>query len=353
MTFLKRTAAAVLGGAILCTTSAFAAETTNMTQVNPSVTQTAPNAEAAPQTDAAPAVVAERDLYFGKIVEILKEGEKVTGLRMESESKGEYVFHIGKQTLFFDSGAGTATGLDILKEGDSVYVYHSPAVTMSLPPQSAAEAIVTNIPADAGVAKLHTVEGVKKNEDGSVLVTTDGGQLEVTVAKDAVYGDFMGRQIMGADDLRVGTRFFTWYQAVQESAPAKVSVNKLTVAPAKELTDLTVAVGEKTLEGVTAKMENGTLMIPAGAVAKEFGLKASYDRKADGEQVTLKGDKAELIMDVGSDSFQMDKDTVVSYGAAVVIVEGTTWIPAQALADLVGAELSLDNGTVIFTPAKK
>lgn len=348
MTFLKRTAAAVLGGAILCTTSAFAVETTN----TKAVPQTTANVQTVPQTEAAPAVMAERDLYYGKIKEIIREDDKITGLHMESESKGEYVFHIGEETLLLDSGAGIATGLDALKVGDSVYVYHSPAVTMSLPPQSFAEAILTNIPADAHAAMLHTVEAVKKNEDGSMVVTTDRGTLKLTIEKDAAYGDFMGRQIMGADDLRIGTRFFAWYQNVATSLPAQASTKKLTVAPAKDQAEMTIAVGEKTLEGMTAKIENGTLMIPAGAVAKEFGLKASYERKADGEQVTLKGDKAELIMDVGSDSFQMEKDAVVSYGAAVVIIEGTTWMPAQALADLVGAGLSLENGTVTFTVAK-
>ena len=57
-------------------------------------------------------------------------------------------------------------------------------------------------------------------------------------------------------------------------------------------------------------------------------------------------------MDIGSDSFQIAKDTVMSYGAPSVIEEGTTWIPAQAMADLVGAKLSLATGAVVFTPAK-
>lgn len=64
-------------------------------------------------------------------------------------------------------------------------------------------AIVTNIPQDAG----------------SVTVTTDRGGLQLTIAKDAVYGDFNGRQIMASDDLRVGARTFASYNTVQESSP--------------------------------------------------------------------------------------------------------------------------------------
>lgn len=346
MTFLKRTAAAVLGGAILCTTSAFAVEATNTTKPNQAVTQTAPNAEAAP------AVMAERNLYYGKIKEIIREDDKITGLHMESESEGEYVFHVNEETMLLDSGTGTRTGIDTLKVGDGVYVYHSPAVTMSLPPQSYAEAILTNMPQDARAAMLHTVEDVQKKEDGSVVVTTDRGTLELTIEKDAVYTDFMGRQIMGADDLRIGTRFFAWYDVVQESLPAQAGTKKLTVASARTQDNLSIVVGDKTLEGVTAKIENGTLMIPAGAVSKEFGLTASYEKLADGEQVTLKGDKAQMVMDIGSDTFQIEKDAAMSYGAPAIITEGTTWMPAQALADLVGADLSLSTGAVAFSTTK-
>lgn len=67
-------------------------------------------------------------------------------------------------------------------------------------------AIVTNIPQDAG----------------SVTVTIDCGGLQLTIAKDAVYGDFNGRQIMASDDLRVGARIFAWYNTVAASSPAQV-----------------------------------------------------------------------------------------------------------------------------------
>lgn len=66
-------------------------------------------------------------------------------------------------------------------------------------------AIVTNIPQDAG----------------SVTVTIDCGGLQLTIAKDAVYGDFNGRQIMASDNLRVGARTFASYNTVQESSSAQ------------------------------------------------------------------------------------------------------------------------------------
>lgn len=348
--FLKRTAAAVLGGAILCSGAAFAATLTPIS-AEQSVADTAVSTEATAQQT--PEVMAERNLYYGKITEITRDEQTgaVISLAMESDSQGAYVFHLDETTLLLDSGAGTRTTSDKLAVGDGIYVFHSPIATMSIPPQSFAEAIVTNIPQDAGSAMLHTVEAVQENEDGTVTVTTDRGGLRLTIANDAVYGDFNGRQVMGADDLRVGTRIFVWYNTVAESYPAQAYTEHVAVAPAKEQTGMPISVNGQALD-VTAKVENGTLMIPASAVGKVLGLTASYENTADGEKVTLKNDKTSMVMDIGSDTFLVEDDQMLSYGAPAVIEEGTTWMPAQALADLAGADLSLATGAVSFTTAK-
>lgn len=348
MMFLKRTAAAILGGAILCSGAAFAANVNTVSAEQP-VADTAVSTDATAQET--PAVLAERNLYYGRITEITRDEQTgaVTSLLMESEKYGAYVFHLDESTLLLDSGAGIRTTADKLAVGDGIYVFHSPIATMSIPPQSFAEAIVTNIPQDAGCAMLHTVEAVKENEDGSVTVTTDRGGLQLTIAKNAVYGDFNGRQIMGADDLRVGTRIFAWYNT--ESSPAQATTNHVAVAPAKAQDSMTILVDGTALD-VTAKIENGTLMVPASAAGKALGLTASYEKTAEGEKVTLKNDKTTMVMDIGSDSYLVEGDMVLSYGAATVIENGVTWMPAQALADLADADLSLATGAVAFTTAK-
>lgn len=279
--FLKRTAAAILGGAILCSGAAFAANLVPQ-KTEQTVTDSAVSTEVTAQQT--PEVMAERELYYGTIKELIQDEQSgaITGLYLESESAGEYVFHMDEATLLFDSGAATRTLVNTLAVGQQVYVFHSPIATMSIPPQSYAEAIVTNIPADAGCAMLKTVEAVKTNEDGSVTVTTDRGGLNLTIEKDAQYGDYNGRQIMGADNLRVGTRIFAWYNTVQPSYPAKTNTKHVVIAPAKEQEGMKISVNGTDLEA-TAKMQTGTLMVPASAVAKALGLSTSYTNSAEGE----------------------------------------------------------------------
>lgn len=349
----KRTTAAILGGALLCGMTAFAAGTPaqDAKAGQPAVdTNTAQQNSGAAQE--VPVIMPERELYYGKIAELLKDEDgQLSGLRMESEAKGEWVFHIDANTLGLDSGMGTPVNLSDLKVGDGVYVFHSPAATMSLPPQSYAEAVVVNIPMDAGAAMLHTVEAVQQNADGSLMVTTDRGGLHLTIGKDAKYLDYKGRQIMGADDLRIGTRIFAWYSLVMESYPAQTTTEQLVVVPAADRTEIPIVVNGKTLEE-TAKIENGTLMAPAGALAEAFGLTASYARTSDGETVTLKNDKTSMVMTIGSDTYLVEGDMIMSFGApAVIEAPGVTWMPAAAMAALNDATMSLATGDLVFAAA--
>ena len=70
MMFLKRTAAAILGGAILCSGAAFAANVNTVSAEQP-VADTAVSTDATAQET--PAVLAERNLYYGKITEITRD----------------------------------------------------------------------------------------------------------------------------------------------------------------------------------------------------------------------------------------------------------------------------------------
>lgn len=67
--------------------------------------------------------------------------------------------NISSDTVWIDSGNRTASDPADLKEGESVYVFHSPISTRSLPPQSAAYAVVRNIPQDISCAQYHVVGG--------------------------------------------------------------------------------------------------------------------------------------------------------------------------------------------------
>ena len=91
------------------------------------------------QTDSAAVqeeTMSDSELYYGQVQEIGRdEAGTITSLLLTSERYGEYVMNISSETVWIDSGERTASDPATLQVGESVYVYHSPVSTRSLPPQ--------------------------------------------------------------------------------------------------------------------------------------------------------------------------------------------------------------------------
>lgn len=65
--------------------------------------------------------------------------------------EGDVIVQISGDTLILDGENGYPVDLKDLQEGDTVYAYIGPAMTMSLPPQTSGEVLIAKIPADMKV----------------------------------------------------------------------------------------------------------------------------------------------------------------------------------------------------------
>ena len=138
-----------LTAVLLCgTTTAFAQEAQAPVAENPSAEAPIP-------------ALPERYLAYGKITDIRKENGVIKSITAEDVQDQTVIYIVSEDTLCLDSGRGTQMDINDLKVGDGVYFYHSPAMTMSIPPQTSVEAIVGNMPMDVACARFHTVEAVE------------------------------------------------------------------------------------------------------------------------------------------------------------------------------------------------
>lgn len=105
-------------------------------------------------------------------------------VKPEDGSYPEIRLNIGADTLLLSNKDGKAVRLADLKAGDRVYVYYSPAMTRSIPPQSYMSLLLTDV--DEGTpARFWTAEAVEADASGDLVITTDNGGLFVRVPKDA------------------------------------------------------------------------------------------------------------------------------------------------------------------------
>lgn len=173
-------------------------------------------------------------LYYGTVKEIRKSADGgITWLRMTSERYGEYVMNVSADTIWIDSGKHTASDPADLKEGESLYVFHSAAVTSSLPPQTAAFAVVRNVPMDVGCAWYHEVEAVSL-ENGRLTVTTDNGGLLIFADEKTQLSRYDGDETVSPGDIQKGDYIMAWYDAVTDSLPGQTQATHLMLLPGQD-----------------------------------------------------------------------------------------------------------------------
>lgn len=189
-----------------------------------------PSAFAAGEAAALPDSV----LYYGRVETISRdENGEMTALCMSSDRYGEYVMHLSEDTVWIDSGNRTASDSATLKEGEGLYVFHSPVATLSLPPQSAAFAIVRNIPQDAGCAQYHKVSETAL-EDGQLKITVDQGGLSLLTDDKTEFSFYNGEGVPAPEDIPAGSWVVAWYDAYAAVYPGQTYARHVMVLDREE-----------------------------------------------------------------------------------------------------------------------
>lgn len=130
----------------------------------------------------------------------------------------EIVVHLPEGVPCVDAVTGLPMDMSKVKDGDILYAWVGNAMTMSLPPQSSALAVVGNIPADYKVPEFYKITGTDKTvmpaihpapERTEVNLPVAGGET-LTVPISAQLTPWLTRQILTVDDLVPGSQILVW-----------------------------------------------------------------------------------------------------------------------------------------------
>lgn len=293
----------------------------------------------------------ERYLAYGRITDIQKEKGVIKSITAKDVKDNIVMYHISDKTLCLDSGKGIKMDLNDLKVNDSVYFYHSPAMTASIPPQTTAEAIVGNIPMDVSCAHLHTVEGIEQNEQDTVIKTDQGG-FYITIETDAKVTAYDNNSTFDLKNLKEGDRIFTWYDVIATIYPSQVGVNRVVVVPtAEEETASSPTKISYSLSDLT--MKNDLACVPLRETADALGLTLAWN--CESRTATLKSDTRTMNLTEGKDLYVStttipDAVGMTSPGilgvAPFIGEDGTMYVPAEAFEWLVGYDVTENNSNV-------
>lgn len=224
---------------------------------------------------------------LGEVTEINAEENYV----IVKNDADEIRFNMDENTLLIGNDAASKFEL---AEGKLVSVTHSQAMTMSIPAQSYAFAVIEINETGMGNPIYTVVEEVKETENGLVIVT-DAGTKEISVAKEAQVLPFLTRNIVRIEDVKAGSRVLLFYDMLTMSIPAYATTEKVVILP-----ELVVEETEEVAENVVVlangeKVEikedeeiyevEGVKMIPLRTVAEALGFEVVWD--AEGQSINL------------------------------------------------------------------
>ena len=124
---------------------------------------------------------------------------------------GEIILNVSEEyTYILDAVTGLPLKEEDIKDGDTIYVYIGPAMTISLPPMTNADVIFANIPADAKVPDYIEVQSLVTDAATSKSVLTAADGTEYTVESDCNIFPYLTRNIVTLDDLTQGRKCVVW-----------------------------------------------------------------------------------------------------------------------------------------------
>lgn len=159
---------------------------------------------------------------FGPVTK-LENGQLSIDNQSGMSTSGEIILNISsEQTYILDAMTGMPIKADDINDGDTIYAYIGPAMTMSLPPMTNAAMIFANIPADAKVPDYVEVKSMitDASTSQSILTATDG--TEYTLASDCNIFPYLTRNIVTLDDLTQGRKCVVWADDANEAVKIMV-----------------------------------------------------------------------------------------------------------------------------------
>lgn len=293
-----------------------------------------------------------------------KDHARISFVVKNAEGKEEeIILKVSEDTIFIDNETGLPSSIDNLKEGDKIYAYYSEIMTRSLPPQSNASYIITNVAENKSSAHIITVSKVTKKDDGNIQVLSDDGMYLITILKDKPISPFKTKQIVTVDDIKEGSRIAVWFDIMTMSIPAQAASDKTVILPeaSKEVIEKApdkIQINGKMLDMSDKQifLENGNIMVPLRAVSEELGFTIVWDNETS--TASMDNGMVKTSVQIGVDGYYLASSKAIGltsmfkYGAAPKIVNGNTYVPLKLYELLNQGEISVSNDVITINKSK-
>lgn len=121
------------------------------------------------------------------------------------DTTSEIILKTTVNTPVLDGTTLAPVALSEIDTAQPVYVWTAQAMTMSIPPQTAAQILIVNVPQDASAPMYVVAQQVEAKEDGSIVITDQDG-VTWRADADTEVTPYLTRNIVTLEDIHEGTR---------------------------------------------------------------------------------------------------------------------------------------------------
>lgn len=274
-------------------------------------------------------------VLFGIIKRVTIEDGLVHVEVFSQQENKTIVLNVTSTTKIVDSIKRVAVAPKDLVVGSTVYAWHSPFMTKSLPPIANTEALIVNVPKEGAPGQFFEVEKVTKNRDGSVTILNAEQDLYFTIPKNTKVALFNTKKTIRLSDIKPGTKLVVWYEVAALSYPAQAGGSTV-IAFANEydgyisVIDTSIRVNGASIRH-KAILDNGTVWLPAQEVAKKLGFSTNYKSKT--KTLTLKqSGKAVTAITAGKETFMLKNEE--HYTTAPIVKNGRLYVEMSLFSEL-------------------
>ena len=313
MKHILKTVSAAVCAAVLLTVPAFAAE--------------------APASPAPIPITAAEEVLTQVSVSGAVTRQEDGSLALTDAVLGDVIVHLPESVPYIDGTTGTPLELANLKDGDVLQIWVAPAMTMSLPPQMTAEAVIGNVPAEnAPKYTKITAPAILPAPNGTERrIPAAGGEL--TVLESAEVSPYLTRNIVTIEDLVPGSKILVW-------SGADKKVNKVLRLPYEYLGYMTASAdGTVRLNGEELPVKARTIQVD-GEAHLYLPLRAAAE--ASGFDVDWVPGKGAVISQYGTELFSVQNgselaqtpDGEIGLTGGCVVDGGVIYLAADDMAYL-------------------
>lgn len=233
----------------------------------------------------------------------------------------ELVLMMADNTVVIDAATGIPSSVENLPAGTKLVAYHDTMMTMSLPPQTPALAIITGT--ENGCNRFFMeVASISVGEEGFTVTDTNGNYI-LNFTEEVALTPYRTRNIVTVGNIEVGDRLVFTTDILTMSIPAVANPSEIILvkhADEKLLAELDYVFAEKNIAPTEV---NGMVYLPLRAAAEFMGYTVEWNGEA--MSVMLTRENRSYTMIIGQEDYGYNRSLM--FFPAPALLNNTTFVP--------------------------